>query len=250
MSEVNLENATKEQLLAAAEKLGLTIDGRLGADKIREEISAELEVRKEAEARATANATRIAAEAAAATPAPEPVQAPAVKAVEPAPAPAVAPVEPGENEIKSPVEVTKMPSLADAMKDQAPVDAGPETEGQKKNRLRREAMALVRVRVSCMDPQKKNLKGELLCVSNRNFGTVQRFIPFNREWHIEKVLYDALMEKEYMVFDREKTGRAGIEVVTPRNVPAFNIQVLPPLTKGELKDLAQRQAMADGTRQE
>jgi hypothetical protein len=111
-------------------------------------------------------------------------------------------------------------------------------------------MALVRVRVSCMDPQKKNLKGELLCVSNKNFGTVQRFIPFNREWHIEKVLYDALAEKEYMVFDREKTGRAGIEVVTPRNVPAFNIQVLPPLTKGELKDLAQRQAMADGTRQE
>jgi hypothetical protein len=156
---------------------------------------------------------------------------------------------PVENEIKSPVEVTKMPSLADAMKE-VPVDAGPETDGQKKNRLRREAMALVRVRVSCMDPQKKNLKGELLCVSNRNFGTVQRFIPFNREWHIEKVLYDAMMEKEYMVFDREKTGRAGIEVVTPRNVPAFNIQVLPPLTKGELKDLAQRQAMADGTRQE
>lgn len=245
MSEVNLENATKEQLLAAAEKLGLTIDGRLGVDKIREEISAELEVRKEAEARAAANAARIAAEEKIAE---APVPAPTVKAVEPTPA--VAPVAPVENEIKSPVEVTKMPSLADAMLTQAPADAGPETEGQKKNRLRREAMALVRVRVSCMDPQKKNLKGELVCVSNRNFGTIQRFIPFNREWHIEKVLYDVLAEKEYMVFDREKTGRAGIEVVTPRNVPAFNIQVLPPLTKGELKDLAQRQAMADGTRQE
>lgn len=225
MSEVNLENATKEQLMAAAEKIGLTIDGRLGVDKIREEIAAELVVRKEAEARATANAERLAAEEAAAKPADEP-------------------------EIKSPVEVTKMPSLADAMLVKEVAEAGPETEGQKKNRLRREAMALVRVRVSCMDPQKKNLKGELLCISNKNFGTVQRFIPFNREWHIEKVLYDAMMEKEYMVFDREKTGRAGIEVVTPRNVPAFNIQVLPPLTKGELKDLAQRQAMADGTRQD
>ena len=241
MSEVNLENATKEQLLAAAEKLGLTIDGRLGVDKIREEISAELEVRKEADIRATANADRLAAEEKAAAP---------VKAAEPVSAPAVVKEAPVEPEIKSPVEVTKMPSLADAMLKEAPVDAGPETEGQKKNRLRRDAMALVRVRVSCMDPQKKNLKGELICVSNRNFGTIQRFIPFNREWHIEKVLYDVLMEKEYMVFDREKTGRAGIEVVTPRNVPAFNIQVLPPLTKGELKDLAQRQAMADGTRQD
>lgn len=222
MSEVNIENANKEQLLAAAEKLGLAIDGRLGEDKIREQVAAELEVRKEAELRAQANAARIAQEEA---------QAQA-------------------NEIKSPVEVTKMPSLAELSAAPAEVDLSNETEGQKKNRLRREAMALVRVNVSCMDPQKKNLKGELICVSNRNFGTIQRFVPFNRDWHIEKVLYDVLMEKEYMVFDREKTGRAGIEVATPRNVPAFNIRVLPPLTKGELKDLAQRQAMADGTQKD
>ena len=224
MSEVNIENATKEQLLAAAEKLGLTIDGRLGVDKIREEVAAELEVRKEAEARATANAARIAAEEAAAAAAPK------------------------DDEIKSPVEPTQMPSLADALAaENKPEDLSGESEGQRKNRLRREATALVRVRVSSMNPQKKNVKGELLCVSNRNIGTIQRYIPFNRDWHIEKVLYDALLAKEFMVFDREKTGRAGIEVVTPRCIPEFNIQVLPPLTKGELKDLAQRQAMANGT---
>jgi hypothetical protein len=227
MSEVNLENATKEQLLVAAEKLGLTVDGRLGADKIREEIAAELEVRKEAEARAVANAARLAAE----------------KAAEEA--------EADNNSIQSPVEPTKMPSLADVMAaEAAPVDLTNESEGHRKNRLRREATALVRVRVSSMNPQKKNVKGELLCVSNRNIGTIQRYIPFNRDWHIEKVLYDALMAKEFMVFDREKTGRAGIEVVTPRCIPEFNIQVLPPLTKNELKDLAQRQAMAAGTGQE
>jgi hypothetical protein len=223
-----------ESLKARATKLGITIDGRWGVEKLREIVNAAIQGDKPVTEPTTA-------------PAPQPAPAPAVKAVEQAPA--VVKEAPVENEIKSPVEVTKMPSLADAMLVKE-VDTGPETEGQKKNRLRREAMALVRVRVSCMDPQKKNLKGELICVSNRNFGTIQRFIPFNREWHIEKVLYDALQEKEYMVFDREKTGRAGIEVVTPRNVPAFNIQVLPPLTKGELKDLAQRQAMADGTRQE
>jgi hypothetical protein len=229
-----------ESLKARATKLGITIDGRWGVEKLREVVNAAIQGDKPVTEPTTTPAPQPA-------PAPVAAPAPAVKAVEQAPA--VVKEAPVENEIKSPVEVTKMPSLADAMKE-VPADAGPETEGQKKNRLRREAMALVRVRVSCMDPQKKNLKGELLCVSNRNFGTVQRFIPFNREWHIEKVLYDAMMEKEYMVFDREKTGRAGIEVVTPRNVPAFNIQVLPPLTKGELKDLAQRQAMADGTRQE
>jgi hypothetical protein len=241
MSEVDVTQNEIESLKARAEKLGITVDGRWGVEKLREVVNAAVQGEKIVP-------EPIAAPAAQPAPAPVAATAPVTKAVDTAPA--VVKEAPVENEIKSPVEVTKMPSLADAMLVKEVAAAGPETEGQKKNRLRREAMALVRVRVSCMDPQKKNLKGELLCISNKNFGTVQRFIPFNREWHIEKVLYDGLMEKEYMVFDREKTGRAGIEVVTPRNVPAFNIQVLPPLTKGELKDLAQRQAMADGTRQD
>lgn len=225
MSEVIDNTAEIEALKARAEKLGIAVDGRWGVEKLREVVNAAVAGDK---------------------PVTEPVAAPV------APVVAAAPVAPApEAEIVSPVAITKMPSLADAVTaEQAPVQTEPETPGQKKNRLRREAMALVRVRVSCMDPQKKNLKGELICVSNRNFGSIQRFVPFNREWHIEKVLYDVLMEKEYMVFDRTKTGRAGIETVEPRNVPAFNIQVLPPLTKTELKDLAQRQAMADGTRQE
>ena len=232
MSEVTENTAEIETLKARAEKLGIVVDGRWGVEKLREVVNAAVSGNK--------------------VPVQEPVQAaPAVTATEVVAPVAATPAAVDTGEIKSPVEVTKMPSLADAMNLAKEVaDAGPETEGQKKNRLRRQAMALVRVHVSCMDQAKKKLKGELLCVSNRNFGTIQRFIPFNREWHIEKVLYDALMEKEYMVFDREKTGRAGIEVVTPRNVPAFNIRVLPPLSKGELKDLAQRQAMADGTSKE
>ena len=228
MSEVIDNTAEIEALKARAEKLGIAVDGRWGVEKLREVVNAAIQGDK---------------------PVTEQVAAPVAPAVAPTPtAPAITATE---SEIVSPVAVTKMPSLADALaKSNEAVPAEPETLGQRKNRLRREAMALVRVRISCMDPQKKNLKGELICVSNRNFGTIQRFVPFNREWHIEKVLYDALMEKEYMLFDRTKTGRAGIEVVEPRNVPAFNIQVLPPLTKGELKDLAQRQAMADGTQKD
>lgn len=221
-----------ELLQKRAATLNLTIDGRWGIEKLREVVNAAVTGEKPAEQ---------------AAPKPAPAPAPEGKPA-PVPSPAPAPVKEDDGEIVSPVAVTQMPSLAAALAEAtAPVDLSNETDGQKKNRLRREAQALVRVRVSCMNPQKKNLKGELLCVSNRNFGTIQRFIPFNRDWHIEKVLYDALSEREYMVFDREKTGRANIEVVTPRNVPEFNIAVLPPLTKGELKDLGQRQAMANGT---
>lgn len=218
-----------ELLQKRAATLNLTIDGRWGIEKLREVVNAAVSDEKPAVQAPVA-----------ATPAPVPA-APA-----PAPAPVAKSVDDGE--IKSPVAVTLMPKLADVLAAEAvEVDHSNETDGQRKNRLRREAQALVRVRVSCMNPMKKNMKGELLCVSNRNFGTIQRFIPFNRDWHIEKVLYDALAEREYMVFDREKTGRANIEVVTPRCVPEFNIAVLPPLTKGELKDLGQRQAMANGT---
>lgn len=216
-----------ELLQKRAAALNITIDGRWGVEKLREVVAAAL------------------ADKPAPTPAPA---APAVATPVAAPAPVAKPEEQDDGEIKSPVQPTQMPSLAAVVAAAlAPEDLSDETEGQKKNRLRREAQALVRVRISCMNPTKKNMKGELMCVSNKNFGTIQRFIPFNRDWHIEKVLYDALFERQYMVFDREKTGRANIEVVTPRCVPEFNIAVLPPLTKGELKDLGQRQAMANGT---
>lgn len=231
MSEQTTQDQTPtelELLQKRAASLNIQIDGRWGVEKLREVVAASI-----------ASDKPVAQE-------PVPVTQVAGPAVVASPVPVTAPAE--EGEIVSPVPVTKMPSLSDALAaEQAPAIPENESDGQKKNRLRREAQALVRVRVSCMNPLKKSLKGELICVSNRNFGTIQRYIPFNREWHIEKVLYDALVEREYMVFDREKTGRANIEVVTPRNVPEFNIAVLPPLTKGELKDLAQRQAMANGT---
>ena len=214
-----------EVLQKRAAQLNITIDGRWGVEKLREVVNAAVSGERAA--------------------VPVTVAAPAQAAVlTPAPA-AAAVVE--SDEIKSPVAPTPslMPNLTELVS--AAVVPADETEGQRKNRLRRDAQALVRINVSCMNPTKKNQKGELICVSNRNFGTIQRFVPFNRDWHIEKVLYDALMEKEYMVFDSEKTGRANIEVKTARNVPEFNIRVLPPLSKGELKDLAQRQAMASGT---
>lgn len=219
MSEVTWATATKEQLLEAAEKLNIVVDGRWGVETLREEVAKELEVKKATEEAAAKNAQRLADEAAAA--------------------------EAAKN--------ASMPNLGAAVaaeqasETQVTWGAEAETEGQKRRRLRDEALKLVRINISCMDPAKQKHKGELLCVSNRNIGSVQRFIPYNRDWHVEQVILDALLDKNYMVFDEEKTPRAGIIIKTPRNVPAFNIRILPPLTDGELKDLAQRQAMANGT---
>lgn len=220
MSDVKLAEATKEQLLAAAEKLEIAVDGRWGIEKLREEVGAEMEVRKAAKEAADRNAQRIAEEEA----------AEAAKKLEQAP------------DLASIV-------AAEASAAEPATEAAAETPSQRKGRLRRESTKLVRINISCMDPAKQKHKGELICVGNRNIGTIQRFVPFNKDWHVEQIILDALLEKNYMVFDEEKTPRAGIIIKTPRNVPAFNIRILPPLTEGELKDLAQRQAMANGTQE-
>lgn len=159
-------------------------------------------------------------------------------------------------------ETTTMPDLGavvaseQVVAPQAPAPAAvvaelpkPETESEKKNRLRREATKLVRIRITCMNPAKKKWAGDMFCVSNRNFGNIQRLVPFERDWHVEAVLLDMIRERQYLTFDAKKTKISGIEVKEARYVPEFAIAILDPLTETELHDLAQRQAMASGTQE-
>lgn len=131
----------------------------------------------------------------------------------------------------------------------APVLAKPETADEKRNRLRREATKLVRIRITCMNPAKKKWSGDMFCVSNRNFGNIQRFVPFERDWHVEAVLLDMIRERQYLTFDAKKTKISGIEVKEARYVPEFAVAILDQLTPEQLHDLAQRQAMSAGTQE-
>lgn len=147
---------------------------------------------------------------------------------------------------------SSMPNLgaiAQAEQAAAPEPAKPETADARKNRLRREATKLVRIRLTCMNPAKKNWGGDMFCVSNRNFGTIQRHVPFEREWHVEAVLLDMIRERQYLTFDTKKTKIAGITIKEPRSVPEYAIAILEPLTSVQLKELGQRQAMAAGTQE-
>ena len=122
-----------------------------------------------------------------------------------------------------------------------------ESPAAKKLRIKREALKLVRVRVTCMNPLKKEYEGEILTVSNNAFGTVKRYVPFNNEegWHVEQVLLDVLRERQCQIFYTEKDSR-GNKVRKGKLIREFAIEVLPPLTEKERKELAQRQAMAKG----
>lgn len=127
----------------------------------------------------------------------------------------------------------------------APVTLGTlvESTGKRRARLRKEANVLVRVIVSCRNPSKKEWQGEFFTVSNSVIGTIKKYVPFDTEegWHVPVALYNMIKERQYQHFYKVKVD--GKEVTRGKLVPEFNVQLLPQLTKEELQELAQRQAI-------
>ena len=111
-----------------------------------------------------------------------------------------------------------------------------------------DARKLIRVRITCMNPMKKEWQGEQFSVANRSI-SINRFVPFETEWHIENLLLQTLRDRQYLAFVSKRVGPQQIEVKEHRMIREFAIEVLDPLTPEELKDLAQRQAMAAGTQE-
>jgi hypothetical protein len=122
-----------------------------------------------------------------------------------------------------------------------------ETEGQKAKRLKDEAHKLVRVRLTCMNPAKKEWPGEIISVGNAVVGSVSKYIPFNAEegWHIPNIILQHLRERQCQVFHTVQDSR-GNKTRKGKLIREFAIEELEPLTQEELHDLAQRQAMAGG----
>ena len=120
-----------------------------------------------------------------------------------------------------------------------------ETLDQKRRRLRDEAAKLVRIRVTCMNPNKKEWEGEIITAGNAGVGTFKKYIPFNADegWHVPNIIYQVLKSRECQVF-YTVTGPQGNKFRKGKLIKEFAIEVLPPLTEEELKDLAQRQAMS------
>lgn len=120
-----------------------------------------------------------------------------------------------------------------------------ETENERNNRMRQEQLALVRIRLTCMDPAKAEHDGEILTVGNSLVGAITKYIPYNADegWHVPQIMLDTLLEKQTQIFVTTK-ARNGVTVRQGKLIKTYAIEILPPLTPEELKDLAQRQAMA------
>lgn len=129
--------------------------------------------------------------------------------------------------------------------DEAPDDNSPAAIRQ---RLHSEQLKLVRVRVTCMDPKKKDLPGEIFTIANEYLGTVSKFVPFGEAtddgYHIPYCLYTMMKDRKFLNIRTEKDRKTGGTKVTHAWAKEFSIEVLPQLTPEELKRLATAQLAA------
>lgn len=124
----------------------------------------------------------------------------------------------------------------------APVAAIQESVAERRARMRREANELIRIRVTCMNPAKKEWEGELFTAGNSSVGSFTKFIPFNADegWHVPKIIYNQLIQRQCQIFVTTRDSR-GNQVRTGKLIKEFAVEVLPPLTVQELQDLALKQ---------
>lgn len=128
------------------------------------------------------------------------------------------------------------------------VGAVPAAKKTLRQRIVDEEMAMVRVRVTNMDPKKKDLRGEIMTVANDYLGTVRKFVPFGEDtdegYHIPKCILTMMQERRFLQIREVRDRKTGIVRPETAWVREFGIEILPPLTEQELKQLATAQIAA------
>lgn len=140
-------------------------------------------------------------------------------------------------------EVPDAPDAPAAVLEDAPV--AEESPVARKLRKKREASELVRIRVTCMNPNKRDWDGEIFTAANSVVGTFKKYVPFNADegWHVPRIIYNMIIQRMCQVFVTKK-GPRGVSTKEGKMIREFNVEILPALTSDEIHDLAQRQAMA------
>ena len=152
--------------------------------------------------------------------------------------------------------------IEDKMEGRADSDAAPqinplagETTAQpvKRKTLRQklydEQMKLVRIRVTNLDPKKKDLPGEVITVANEHLGTVRKFVPFGEVtddgYHVPYCIYRFMEKRKFLNIRIVKDRRTGQERVESNWVKEFALEVLPQLTPQQIANLKTAQIAAD-----
>lgn len=227
------EEMTIEDYRAKADLLGVKFHPNIGVDKLRTKITEHMAQLNQdnADNQSASPVTELTISPEVASPAPIPV-------VEPDAAEFVLPVA----EVDTPVAVADEPVEA---KPPVPV-VKKLTKGQIAHQIKQEATKLVRVRITCMNPGKREWEGEIFQVSNRVTGVLKKYVPYGVDWHVPNMILNMIQERQCQVFTTVK-GSRGFKSRVGKLIKEFGVEILPKLTEDDIKDLAQRQAMAKGT---
>lgn len=156
----------------------------------------------------------------------------------------------GVDKLKEKIEEAKAGGATEEVKTEESVKEKPvkaETEHEYRTRMLKEAGRLRRIRVTCMNPMKAEWEGEIFTSGNGVVGNFRKYVPFETEWHVPQIILNMIEDRMYQTFYTVRDPRTGQQGRRGKLVKEFAVEILPDLTKEELKALAQRQAMARGT---
>jgi hypothetical protein len=130
----------------------------------------------------------------------------------------------------------------------APVNKSGKTPTLRQH-LINEEMKLIRLRITNLDPKKKGMPGDFFTVANEHLGTITKYVPFGEAtdegYHVPHCIYKMLKAKKFLDIRTYKDKSNGNAIkVEQRWAAEFALEVLPPLTHEELKQLAVAQTAA------
>jgi hypothetical protein len=132
---------------------------------------------------------------------------------------------------------------------QAPAPVVAEKPMTLRQKMIKEQMRLVRVRITNLNPNKKDLSGEIFTFANEIIGAVKKFVPYGEAtengYHIPYCIYQQLKEREFVNIKTRKTSKGQVVVETGM-AREFALEVMPQLTEVELARLAASQSAAEG----
>lgn len=156
----------------------------------------------------------------------------------------------GIESLKKKVDAKLKPDLEDesTQAEETPVAKQKYTKQEllalQRTKLRQEALKLVRVRITCMNPDKKAWQGEIFDIGNSVLGSVKKYVPFNADagYHVPNIIFEHMKDRKYQKHSEIKLPN-GRKMTKSTMVPEFAIERLDPLTKEELRELADRQIL-------
>jgi hypothetical protein len=119
----------------------------------------------------------------------------------------------------------------------------------KRSEMIKKQMRLVRLRITNLNPAKKDLPGEIFTFANSVLGAVRKYVPYGEAtengYHVPYCIYTQLKWREFLNIKVRKDSR-GKEHVETNMAREFALEELPQLTERELAQLASSQAAAKG----